>query len=60
MPNVEAAEDSDLRHFKAPPTTMMAEMPLHAPHQPSDATLIELMCFPFGGGSQRRANQWKL
>jgi hypothetical protein len=45
VPYIKAAEDLDFGPFTTP-ATVVADSPLHAPHQPSDLTLTKLIVFP--------------
>ena len=46
VPDIKAAEDLDLRPITTTPAAFGACAPLHAPHQPSDLTLTELIVLP--------------
>ena len=46
MPNVQAAEDLCLRPLSASAAAIVSSSLLHAPHQPSDLVLIELIMLP--------------
>ena len=46
MPNVQAAEDLCLRPLSASAAAIVSSSLLHAPHQPSDLVLIELIVLP--------------
>jgi len=55
VPDIKAAEDLDF----GPVTTtaaVVANSPLHAPHQPSDMTVMELIVLSIG---RREPNQWR-
>ena len=43
MPDIKAAEDLDFGPVTTPAAVLVAHSPLHAPHQPSDMTLTELI-----------------
>ena len=47
VPDIKAAEDLNLRPFTTP-AAVVADPPLHAPHQPSDLTPTQLIVFPIG------------
>jgi hypothetical protein len=46
VPDIKTAEDLDFWPFTTTPASFVALSPLHAPHQPSDLTLTELIVFP--------------
>ena len=47
VPDIKAAEDLNLGPFTTP-AAVVADPPLHAPHQPSDLTPTQLIVFPIG------------
>ena len=48
VPNIKAAEDLNLRPITSPATILVAHSLLHAPHQPSDLTLPQLIVLSIG------------
>ncbi len=48
VPDIKAAEDLNLRPITTTPASFVAKSPLHAPHQPSDLTLTQLIVLPIG------------
>jgi hypothetical protein len=63
VPDIKAAEDLNLRPITTP-AAVVADSPLHVPHQPSDLTLTKLIVFPIlrrepKASKPVRENQWR-